>query len=172
VLELDRLSVDVQMILLAEPDEVPALDPDVVEHGTRPVDGIFQELTNEARNLGITDIDALIARAPQSADQNPTGAYEWYRIDDCVTSRNIPVAIRSTRLMKMVRLSDGASLGQRRARSAARAAMSVQFPWRNATARARLVVPFRSQQREAKPHDRLLVLERRRRRRGRARRIR
>jgi hypothetical protein len=68
-------------------------DQIVVEHGTRPADGIFHELTNEARNLGVTDIDALLAGAPQPADQNPGGAYELYRIGDCVASRNIAAAV-------------------------------------------------------------------------------
>ena len=68
-------------------------DQIVVEHGTRPADGIFHELTNEARNLGVTDIDALLAGAPQPADQNLGGTYELYRIGDCVTSRNIAAAV-------------------------------------------------------------------------------
>ena len=68
-------------------------DQIVVEHGTRPADAVFHGLTSEARNLGVTDIDALLNGAPQPADQNPQGAYELYRIGDCVTSRNIPAAI-------------------------------------------------------------------------------
>ncbi len=68
-------------------------DQIVVDHGNRPADGIFHALTNEARNLGVTDIDALLAGAPQPADQNPGGTYELYRIGDCVTSRNIAAAV-------------------------------------------------------------------------------
>lgn len=68
-------------------------DQIVVEHGTRPADAIFHELAGEARNLGVTDIDALIAGTPQPADRNPEGAYELYRIGDCVTSRNIAAAV-------------------------------------------------------------------------------
>ena len=76
-------------------DEITEVEADqiVVEHGTRPIDGIFHELANEARNLGVTDIDALLAGAPQPADQNPAGAYELYRIGDCVTSRDISAAV-------------------------------------------------------------------------------
>jgi len=68
-------------------------DQIVVEHGTRPADAVFHGLTSEARNLGVTDIDALLNGAPQPADQNPQGAYELYRIGDCVTSRNIAAAV-------------------------------------------------------------------------------
>ena len=76
-------------------DEITEAEADqiVVEHGTRPVDDIFHELTSEARNLGVTDIDALLAGAPQPADQNPQGAYELYRIGDCVASRNVAAAV-------------------------------------------------------------------------------
>jgi 2,4-dienoyl-CoA reductase-like NADH-dependent reductase (Old Yellow Enzyme family) len=68
-------------------------DQIVVEHGTRPADGIFHGLSSGARNGGITNIDALLAAAPQPTDQNPDGDYELYRIGDCVTSRNIAAAI-------------------------------------------------------------------------------
>ncbi len=68
-------------------------DQIVVEHGTRPADAIFHELTGEARNLGVTDIDALLAGARQPADRNAGGAYELYRIGDCVASRNIAAAV-------------------------------------------------------------------------------
>ena len=88
----NRLVAVFENLVTNETTEAEA-DQIVVEHGTRPVDGIFRELTSEARNLGITDIDALIAGALQPADQNPQGAYELYRIGDCVTSRNIPAAI-------------------------------------------------------------------------------
>ena len=69
-----------------------AADHMVVEHGTRPADGIFHGLAGEARNGGVTDLDALLAGAPQPAEQNPHGDFELYRIGDCVTSRNIAAA--------------------------------------------------------------------------------
>ena len=65
----------------------------VVEHGTRPADEIYHGLRGGARNLGVTDIDALLAGAPQPASENPEGAYELYRIGDCVSSRNIAAAV-------------------------------------------------------------------------------
>ena len=68
-------------------------DQIVVEHGTRPADEVFHGLAAEARNLGVTDIAALLAGTPQPADQNPGGAYELYRIGDCVASRNIAAAV-------------------------------------------------------------------------------
>lgn len=65
----------------------------IVEHGTIPVDGVYEGLRARSRNLGVTDNDALIAGIPQQADRNPDGAFELYRIGDCVSSRNIAAAV-------------------------------------------------------------------------------
>jgi hypothetical protein len=88
----NRLTAVFENLITTEITEQEA-DQIIVEHGTRPADGIFHDLAGDARNRGVTHIDALLAGAPQPADQNPDGAFELYRIGDCVTSRNIAAAI-------------------------------------------------------------------------------
>ena len=65
----------------------------IVEYGTLPADGITEELRGNSTNNGTTDIDALLAGAPQPADTNPDAPYELHRIGDAVTSRNISAAV-------------------------------------------------------------------------------
>ena len=65
----------------------------VVEHGTQPADGLYHGLRAAAGNLGVTDIDALLAGRPQPPPANPAGRYELHRIGDCVASRNIAAAV-------------------------------------------------------------------------------
>lgn len=65
----------------------------VVEHGTVPADELYQDLRGQARNKGVTDIEALLAGAPQPHGQNAEGEFELYRIGDAVSSRNIAAAI-------------------------------------------------------------------------------
>ncbi len=88
----NRLVATFENLVTMEISEEEA-DQIVVEHGTRPADDVFHGLTGGARNGGVIDIDALLAGAPQPADQNPDGEYELYRIGDCVTSRNIAAAV-------------------------------------------------------------------------------
>ena len=63
----------------------------VVEHGTVPVDGLYKELCGEAANAGVTNLDALLAGAPQPESERD--GYALYRVGDAVTSRNIHAAI-------------------------------------------------------------------------------
>ena len=65
----------------------------IVEHGTSPMDGVYEDLRGRSRNLGVTDNDALLAGTPQPGDQNPDCDFELYRIGDCVSSRNIAAAV-------------------------------------------------------------------------------
>ncbi len=88
----NRLTAVFENLVTTEIIEEEA-DQIIVEHGTRPADDIFHGLTGAAGNGGVTDIDALLAGTPQPANQNPNGAYELYRIGDCVTSRNIAAAV-------------------------------------------------------------------------------
>lgn len=68
------------------------VDRVVVEHGTVPVDELYHALRAESANDGVTDIDALLAGAPQpKASRN--GSFELYRIGDAVASRSIHAAI-------------------------------------------------------------------------------
>lgn len=73
--------------------EVHIGDQIVVEHGTIPVDACYEDLRARSRNIGVTDNDALLAGRAQPADRNPGGAFELYRIGDCVSSRNIAAAV-------------------------------------------------------------------------------
>lgn len=63
----------------------------VVEHGTEPVDEMFDALREASANAGVTDIEALLQRRPQLVV--PDGAFELHRIGDAVTSRNVHGAI-------------------------------------------------------------------------------
>ncbi len=58
-----------------------------------PADEVYRELRGGSRNLGVTDIDALLAGAPQPAGDNPGGDYRLHRIGDCVASRNVAAAV-------------------------------------------------------------------------------
>ncbi|MBV9735362.1 MAG: FAD-dependent oxidoreductase [Acidisphaera sp.] len=65
----------------------------VIEHGTVPVDDVFHGLRAGSMNDGVTDIDALLERRPQSPARPRDGAFELHRIGDAVTSRNVHGAI-------------------------------------------------------------------------------
>jgi hypothetical protein len=72
-------------------ERTASADQVVVEHGTAPVDGLFQALRPESVNDGVTDLDALLAgRAQPRAARD---GFELYRIGDAVTSRSIPAAV-------------------------------------------------------------------------------
>jgi 2,4-dienoyl-CoA reductase-like NADH-dependent reductase (Old Yellow Enzyme family) len=68
------------------------VDKVVVEHGTSPVDEVFQALRSDSINDGVTDIDALLAGARQPKASGK-GSFELYRIGDAVASRSIHAAI-------------------------------------------------------------------------------
>lgn len=62
----------------------------IVENGTAPASELFDALRSGARNNGITNIDALLARQPQA----PAGdGYELHLLGDAVTSRGVHSAI-------------------------------------------------------------------------------
>ncbi len=65
----------------------------VIEHGTVPVDDVFNGLRAGSVNDGVTDIDALLDRRPQMPERPANGAFELHRIGDAVTSRNVHGAI-------------------------------------------------------------------------------
>ncbi len=68
-------------------------DQVIVEHGTLPADGLYQELRGEALNAGVTDIDALLELRAQPLTLNPAGSFELHRVGDAVASRNVQAAI-------------------------------------------------------------------------------
>jgi 2,4-dienoyl-CoA reductase-like NADH-dependent reductase (Old Yellow Enzyme family) len=68
-------------------------DQVIVEHGSIPADELYFELRPGSRNVGEVDYAALIANKPQTAEGNPDGTYQLFRIGDAVSSRNIHAAI-------------------------------------------------------------------------------
>jgi len=72
-------------------------DQVVVENGTVPLDGLFEELRAESSNNGSVDMDKLLAGQPQSAEQRQNGSFELFRVGDAVSSRDIHCAILDSR---------------------------------------------------------------------------
>lgn len=69
------------------------IDQIVVNHGTRPMDELYYELKEHARNGGAVDHEDLIAGRPQVIETNPDGKFQLFRIGDAVSSRNTHAAI-------------------------------------------------------------------------------
>jgi len=67
----------------------------VVEHGTLPLDEVYQELRGRSDNNGVTDYDALLAEKPQPLSQGK--GFSLFQVGDCVASRNIHAAILDSR---------------------------------------------------------------------------
>lgn len=68
-------------------------DQIVVNHGTRPLDGVYFDLKPLSSNLGEVDYNALIAGEAQTVEHNPAGAFRLFRIGDAVSCRNTHAAI-------------------------------------------------------------------------------
>ena len=82
------------------PDIKRVVDHVVVEHGTLPLDEVFQGLAPDAANRGVIDYEALIAGRPQQGDPGRDG-YLLFRVGDALASRDIHAAIYdSLRLCK------------------------------------------------------------------------
>lgn len=76
------------------------VDHVVVEHGTLPVEALYQELTERASNRGITDQESLLSGQTQPLGEHD-GTYQLFRVGDAVSSRNIHAALYdSLRLCK------------------------------------------------------------------------
>jgi len=69
------------------------VDQVVVEHGTLPLDELYQALRPESVNLGEVDYGALLAGRAQEVQRNPDGRFRLFRIGDAVASRNIHAAV-------------------------------------------------------------------------------
>jgi NADPH-dependent 2,4-dienoyl-CoA reductase/sulfur reductase-like enzyme len=65
----------------------------VFEHGTVPVDDVYQALRGRSANGGVTDIDRLVKGLPQLPSPPPDDRFELHRIGDAVASRNVHGAI-------------------------------------------------------------------------------
>jgi NADPH-dependent 2,4-dienoyl-CoA reductase/sulfur reductase-like enzyme len=65
----------------------------VFEHGTVPVDDIYQDLRGRSANNGVTDIERLLKGQAQQQPTAGDGRFELHRIGDAVASRNVHSAI-------------------------------------------------------------------------------
>jgi NADPH-dependent 2,4-dienoyl-CoA reductase/sulfur reductase-like enzyme len=72
-------------------------DQVVVEHGTVPVDDLFEELKSESCNNGNIDLDKLLAGQAQNSSDVRTNGFELFRVGDAVSSRDIHCAILDSR---------------------------------------------------------------------------
>ena len=68
-------------------------DQIVVEHGTVPVDHLYQELRAASVNDGVTDLESLLALKPQLSSAPRGSSLELHRIGDAVASRNVHAAV-------------------------------------------------------------------------------
>ncbi len=68
-------------------------DQVVVEHGTLPLDELYQALRPDSVNLGEVDHGALLAGRAQNVLRNPDGRFRLFRVGDAVASRNIHAAV-------------------------------------------------------------------------------
>ncbi len=79
------------------------VDQVVINHGTRPLDDLYFDLRPLSLNAGAVDYNALIEGRAQSAERNPGGRFQLFRIGDAVSSRNTHAAIYDAlRLMKNI----------------------------------------------------------------------
>ncbi|RVU29064.1 N-methylproline demethylase [Streptomyces antnestii] len=78
-----------------------AVDQVVVEHGTLPVDGLYDALRAGSRNGGDTDLAALVEGRTQDRVTHEYGAYHLFRIGDAVSHRNLHAAILDARRLCM-----------------------------------------------------------------------
>jgi 2,4-dienoyl-CoA reductase-like NADH-dependent reductase (Old Yellow Enzyme family) len=69
------------------------VDHVVVEHGTLPLEELYEALKPGSCNGGEVDHAALLGGRPQSVVRHAEGGYQLFRIGDAVTSRNIHAAI-------------------------------------------------------------------------------
>ena len=68
-------------------------DQIIVNHGTRPNDDLYHELTPLSVNLGAVDYNDLIEGRPQTRRDNEEGRFQLFRIGDAVAARNTHAAV-------------------------------------------------------------------------------
>ena len=78
----------------AGPEIARTVDHIVAEHGTLPLDGLYQDLRARAANKGVIDFDALLDLQPQPAEGE---GFLLLTVGDAVASRNIHAAIYDSR---------------------------------------------------------------------------
>ena len=69
------------------------VDQVVVEHGTLPLDELYEALKPGSRNGGEVDHAALLSGRAQDVIRNAGSRYQLFRIGDAVSSRNIHAAV-------------------------------------------------------------------------------
>jgi N-methyl-L-proline demethylase len=69
------------------------VDQVVVEHGTLPLDDLYQALRPDSVNLGEVDYTALLAGRRQEVVRSADGRFQLFRIGDAIASRNIHAAV-------------------------------------------------------------------------------
>ena len=65
----------------------------MVEHGTLPLDEVYEALKPGSRNGGEVDHAALLSGRAQDVVRNAGSRYQLFRIGDAVSSRNIHAAV-------------------------------------------------------------------------------
>jgi NADPH-dependent 2,4-dienoyl-CoA reductase/sulfur reductase-like enzyme len=69
------------------------VDQVIGENGTLPNDEVYFDLKEKSKNRGEVDLRRLIELEPQVAENNPSGAFQLFRIGDAWTSRNLHAAM-------------------------------------------------------------------------------
>lgn len=77
--------------------ELRLCDQVVVERGTIPLDGLFDELRAESCNNGSVDLEELLAGRPQTSPGEQGDGFALFRVGDAVSSRDIHCAILESR---------------------------------------------------------------------------
>ena len=76
---------------LTEEESTIECDRLILDHGTIPIDSVFQDLRNESRNSGVHDPEDLASiRMPEPTEKS---GFDLFRIGDAVSSRDIYAAI-------------------------------------------------------------------------------
>jgi len=69
------------------------VDQVIGDRSTRPNAGLYEDLKPLSRNLGATDLQALVHGRPQPAEANPDGRFMLHRVGDAWAARNIHAAV-------------------------------------------------------------------------------
>ncbi len=77
--------------------EVRLIDQVVVEHGTVPLDDLYEELRAASCNNGNVDMDRLLAGQPQMTADDHDSGFQLFRVGDAVSSRDIHCSILDSR---------------------------------------------------------------------------
>ena len=72
-------------------------DQVVVEHGTVPLDDLYEALRTASCNNGCMNLDRLLTGLPQNSREERGNGYELFRVGDAVSCRDIHCAILDSR---------------------------------------------------------------------------